>query len=109
MKLSAKKCIPCESKTMKPMSKTAAAKMIKQVAGWKLDKSAKKIVRDFIFKDFKQALRFTNTVGKIAEQEGHHPDISIHYNRVAIDLWTHSIGGLSENDFIIAAKINEIS
>ena len=62
-----------------------------------------------LFSDFKTALKFVNAVGKIAEREGHHPDIAIHYNQVVLDLWTHSIGGLSENDFIVAAKIDAMA
>ena len=108
MKLSDKKCIPCESNQVKPMSKTAALKMVKQVPGWKCDATAKHIAREFLFKDFKSAMKFVTTVAKIAESNGHHPDISIWYNKVRLDLWTHSIGGLSENDFIVAAKVNEI-
>src|SRR5262249_44455594 len=102
------KCIPCESNKAKPMGKKAVAAMVKQVPGWMADKSAKHITRSFLLKDFKKAMKFVTAVAKIAESEGHHPDISIFYNRVTLVLWTHSIGGLSENDFILAAKINEI-
>lgn len=67
-----------------------------------------KIRHEFKFKDFKQAMAFVNKAADVAEEEGHHPDIHIHYNRVIIELWTHSIGGLSENDFIMAAKIERL-
>ena len=67
-----------------------------------------RIRHEFKFKDFKQAIAFVNKAADIAEEEGHHPDIHIHYNRVVIELWTHSIGGLSENDFIMAAKIERL-
>lgn len=62
-----------------------------------------------MFKDFKEAMSFVNNVAGIAEEEGHHPDILIHYNKVTLTLWTHFIGGLHENDFIIAAKINSLT
>lgn len=107
MKLSKKKCIPCEDKTMKPFTKRDALVYIKKVSGWKLEKTIK-ISRTFLFNNFKKALVFVNSVGKIAEKEGHHPDIFIWYNKVILELWTHSIGGLSENDFIIAAKVNDL-
>ena len=82
--------------------------MMKQVAGWTLDGEGKKITRDFLFKDFKEAMVFVNKVGDIAESEGHHPDIALWWNKVRLDLSTHAIGGLSTNDFVIAAKVNAL-
>lgn len=67
----------------------------------------KKITKKFKFKNFKEAMAFINKVAELAESEGHHPDIFIFYNRVKFELSTHAIGGLSENDFILAAKINK--
>ena len=64
--------------------------------------------REFRFDDFRQALAFVNRVGELAEQENHHPDIYLGYGRVRIDLWTHKIGGLHENDFVLAAKIDRL-
>lgn len=75
-------------------------------AGWQVI-GGKKIQKEFSFADFVQAMLFVNAVADLAEAEGHHPDIHIHYNKVRIELWTHAIGGLSENDFIVAAKISE--
>lgn len=109
MNLTKKKCIPCEDKSIKPMSRAATRDYVAAVPAWDLAKNAKKITREFLFSDFKTALKFVNAVGKIAEREGHHPDIAIHYNQVVLDLWTHSIGGLSENDFIVAAKIDAMA
>ena len=69
----------------------------------------KKLVREFKFKNFIKALDFTNRVGKLAEVQGHHPDIYIHsYNKVRIKIWTHEIKGLHKNDFILAAKIDKL-
>lgn len=79
-----------------------------QIKNWNVV-DGKQIQKDFKFKDFKEALAFVNKVGDIAEAEGHHPDISIYsWNKVKIELSTHSIGGLSLNDFILAAKIDQL-
>ena len=87
----------------------AYAPLLRQISGWKIEKTnPNKISRKFRFKNFKDAIKFVNKVASVAEREGHHPDFAIHYNRVVLTLWTHAIGGLSQNDFILAAKINEI-
>ena len=109
MKLTDQKCIPCEDKSIKPMKPIEAKKMMKEIPKWILEKSSKKISRTWLFADFKEAMKFVNTVAKIAEKDVHHPDIFIWYNKVRLDLWTHAIGGLSENDFIVAAKVNAAS
>lgn len=78
-----------------------------EVDGW--DRNGDVIQKDFLFQNFKEALTFINKVGEIAEMEGHHPDILLHeYKHVRISLSTHAIGGLSDNDFILAAKIDAI-
>ena len=74
---------------------------------WKL-KDDQLLEKSFEFPDFKQALDFTNSIGRIAEEQGHHPDIFLTYGEVRVQLSTHSAGGLTENDFILAAKINEL-
>ncbi|MFC1662999.1 4a-hydroxytetrahydrobiopterin dehydratase [Patescibacteria group bacterium] len=80
-----------------------------QVPGWEIVEDGKKITRDFTFKNFKEALKFINDVSAIAEREGHHPNLDLHeYKYVRITNYTHAIGGLHENDFILAAKINEL-
>lgn len=106
MNLLKKKCVPCEGKGMKPLSRADAQDYLDEIPGWALDKDAKKISKEFKFKDFIGAINFVNAVAEIAEMEGHHPDIHIHYNKVLLELSTHAIGGLSENDFILAAKID---
>jgi 4a-hydroxytetrahydrobiopterin dehydratase len=108
MELVKKHCIPCEG-GMPPLTNKEENKLIKEIKGWVLDrKGIHKIKKSFLFKDFKEALKFVNKVGKIAEKEGHHPDIYIFYNKVDITLYTHAVKGLSENDFILAAKIDEM-
>lgn len=102
-----KKCVPCEGGTP-PMSLDKIKKYLPQLKNqWEVIKD-KKISHSFKFKTFKEAIAFVNKVADLAEQEGHHPNIHILYNKVKIVLATHSIGGVSENDFIIAAKIEMV-
>jgi 4a-hydroxytetrahydrobiopterin dehydratase len=105
MELAAKKCIPCEGGTP-PMGELEAKALLKEVEGWQLLEN--KIQKVFKFKDFKESMEFVNRVADLAEEEGHHPDILISWNKVTLNLTTHAIGGLSENDFIMAAKINKM-
>ncbi len=107
MDLLNKKCVPCEGGT-KPMTKEESQKYLAEVLGWGVIEDGKKISKEFVFPDFVQAIRFIDKIAEIAEQEGHHPDLHIFYNKVRIELSTHAIGGLSENDFILAAKINAL-
>lgn len=103
-----KKCVPCEAGTP-PLPEKDTLALLLEVPGWDLGADKKRITREYKFKDFKEALAFVNDVGRIAEEEGHHPDISLfNYKYVRISLSTHAIGGLSENDFILAAKIDEL-
>ena len=105
MDLTQKKCKPCEGNTP-PLAEEQANELLKQIPGWEIKNGH--VFRQFKFKNFKEAIAFVNKVAEIAEAEGHHPDIAIHYNKVTIELWTHAVNGLSENDFILAAKINTI-
>jgi 4a-hydroxytetrahydrobiopterin dehydratase len=86
----------------------AEAMLLFHVKDWVLSQDAKSISKKFEFKNFAEALAFVNKVGAIAESEGHHPDIELGWGKVNITLTTHAIGGLSQNDFIVAAKINNI-
>jgi 4a-hydroxytetrahydrobiopterin dehydratase len=101
------KCVPCEG-GVDPIDREGAQKYLPDVPGWNLSLDSKMITKEFKFKDFIGAINFVNNIAELAESEGHHPDIKINYSKVTLDLWTHAIGGLSENDFIMAAKINEI-
>ncbi len=102
-----KKCEVCEG-GVPPLNAYETENYMVEIPGWELSSDGKKISRSFIFRDFVKALDFVDAVADIAEMEGHHPDIHIFYNKVTLELYTHSIGGLSENDFIIAAKVNQI-
>ena len=101
--LTQKKCVPCEG-GVPSLDKATVERLLTQVSGWSLQ--GKWISKEFKFKNFVLAMKFVDRVADIAEQEGHHPDIHIHYNLVRFDIWTHTIDGLSENDFILAAKID---
>lgn len=103
--LTAKKCIACEG-GIPPLKPAEARSLLKEVdSGWSI--KGIKIIREFKFVDFKAAIEFINKVADIAEGEGHHPDIYLHgWNNVRIELYTHAINGLHENDFIVAAKID---
>ena len=105
MELSKKKCIPCEA-GMPPMNKEEIKKYSKMIIGWGLKDG--KLYKNFKFRDFKETLEFVNKVGKVAEKEGHHPDIYFTWGKCTIELYTHSIKGLSENDFLLAKGINKI-
>ena len=102
-----RKCVPCDGK-ITPLSPEQAQEYLKEVPGWTISPDRKKISCHFDFHDFVEAIKFVNEVARVAENEGHHPDIHIFYNKLDIDLWTHAIGGLSENDFIVAAKLNTL-
>lgn len=101
-------CIPCEGGSVKPLPRADAERLLLEIMGWDLSKNAKEISKEFVFKNFDKAMDFVNMVADTAEFEGHHPDIHISYNTVRFNLSTHAIKGLSENDFIMAAKIDGI-
>lgn len=105
--LSKKRCIPC-SKGTPPLKGETLSMLYNQLnQGW-LVVNEHHLEKEYIFSDFQTALLFTNRVGELAEQEGHHPDIYLSYGKVKILLWTHKIDGLSESDFILAAKCDEV-
>ena len=103
--LRSRQCRPCKKGTP-PLNGESLAQFQQQLgAGWKVVEEHH-LEKEYSFKNFKEALDFTNRVGAIAEQEDHHPDIHLGWGKVKLTLWTHSIGGLSENDFILAAKLD---
>lgn len=112
MNLLDKHCVPCEGGDP-PLPDGKEDEMLKLIQhdneGWILLRDGThRLRRQFKFKNFMEAIGFVNKVAEIAEKEGHHPDIYIFYNKVQLDLFTHAVGGLSENDFIMAAKIDKI-
>ncbi len=101
--LAKKKCVPCTVGTL-PLTGKELQQTFKQLEdGWDLFED-KRIEKTYLFKDFKGALAFVNDLGKIAEEQGHHPDIELSWGKVKVILWTHKIHGLSESDFVMAAK-----
>ena len=105
--LLSKKCVSCEGGEL-PLTQKQAEMMMPQIPGWNFERDMA-VGREFSFMDFKKAVAFVNEVADLAEKKGHHPDILIHgWNHVRIALTTHAINGLSGNDFIVAAKVNEI-
>jgi 4a-hydroxytetrahydrobiopterin dehydratase len=105
-----KKCVPCEGGVI-PFDISEIHKYQKRVDGWSIIKNSKNIYfleKNFKFENFKKSLNFVNEVGKISELEGHHPDINFGWGYVNINITTHAIEGLSENDFILASKIDAL-
>jgi 4a-hydroxytetrahydrobiopterin dehydratase len=105
MKLSGERCAPV-AKGEVPLAQSQAAELSRQVPGWSLKEAA--LERDFVFKGFAEAMEFVNRVAAIASAEDHHPDMCVYYNKVSFKLTTHKIGGLTRNDFIVAARIDDL-
>ena len=107
--LTQQKCVPCEG-GVEPLKRAEFQPYLDAVNDWSVVDNDLQIEKEFVFKNFKQALAFINKVGEIAESEGHHPDIYLHnFKKVKISLMTHAIKGLSTNDFILAAKIDALA
>jgi 4a-hydroxytetrahydrobiopterin dehydratase len=105
MEWTERRCVPCEGGTAK-LTPEKVKDLLETLEGW--EAAGDRIRKSFKFSDFRGAMRFVNQMAELAEQEGHHPDFSVHYSKVEVTTWTHSIGGLSENDFILAAKIDAL-
>lgn len=103
-----KKCVPCEGGVPK-LTPEEAADQISEIDGWSIVHDGERIRKDWKVSNFVSGMNFLNQVMDVAEDEGHHPDVHLWgYRNVYIEIWTHAIGGLSENDFILAAKIDKI-
>lgn len=104
--LASRKCEPCEEGT--PAIKgPELRRLYGQLEGWNLV-NEHHLEKEYLFNDFREALAFVNRLGEVAEREGHHPDVFLTWGKVKVTLWTHSVGGLSENDFILAAKADSV-
>ncbi len=104
--LASQECVPCKG-GVPPMGREQISKYLGQVDGWGIEKEYH-LTRTFTFPDFQSALDFVNRVGELAEAQGHHPDIYLAWGMVKIEIWTHKIKGLTESDFILAAKIDRL-
>ena len=106
--LTSKRCQPCEG-GIPPLPAEQVRELLAAVPSWQLTADGRRIRREWRVKDFATALDFFDDVGKLAEEEGHHPDLHlVGYRNVAVEIWTHAVNGLTENDFILAAKIDKI-
>ena len=106
--LAAKKCVSCEGGVSK-LTRAEASAQLQRLVGWELTPEHDRIRKSWVLKNFMAAMRFFEQVAVVAEAEGHHPDLRLErYRHVTIEWWTHAVGGLSENDFICAAKIDQL-
>lgn len=106
--LAARRCEPCEGGTP-PLPGDQAQRLLEQISSrWRMAADDRALEREIVFRDFRRAMDFLNGLADLAEAEGHHPEFTCSYNRVRLRLSTHAVGGLSENDFILAAKIDEM-
>lgn len=103
--LSSKSCQPCKG-GVPPLSEDRSKELLQQLDQWKII-DQHHLHKELIYPDFVQALAAVNTIGNIAENEGHHPDLYLTWGKVRVEIWTHKINGLTESDFILAAKIDE--
>jgi 4a-hydroxytetrahydrobiopterin dehydratase len=108
MDFAQKRCVPCEGGVPR-MTRPQVDEALRSLDGWDAREDATQIHKHYRFKDFLTAMRFVNALAALAEQEGHHPDFAVRsWSTVDVTLWTHAIGGLSENDFIVAAKLDRL-
>ena len=108
MDLKKKKCVPCEGYS-DPLINSEEDAFLMEVKDWKLVRDSEhRIIKEYSLVHFRDSISFVNQIADLAEDEGHHPNITIKFSTVEIEIYTHAIGGLSENDFILAAKIDEI-
>ena len=106
MSLAEKHCVPCRG-GVPPLKGAELDKLKAQVSGWDVV-NEHHLLKKYTFPDFKTALDFVNRAGAIAEQEGHHPDLYLSWGKVGVEIWTHKIDGLTESDFVLAAKLDNI-
>lgn len=104
MALSQKNCVPCRG-GIPALSRSEFEPMLAELSGWQV-KDDNRLLKSYKFSDFKSAMELANQIGDLAEQEGHHPDLLVRWGELGIELWTHAVGGLTESDFILAAKID---
>lgn len=105
--LSSMQCVPCRG-GVPPLQGDEIKRLLAQVNGWEVV-SEHHLQKNYGFSNFREALEFVNRVGELAEEQGHHPDICFGWGKVEITIWTHKIDGLTESDFILAAKIDKLS
>jgi 4a-hydroxytetrahydrobiopterin dehydratase len=107
MELHERNCVPCKG-GIPPMSPDEVAKLLANVEGWGAPRD-RRLMKTFKFPDFKAALAFVDRVGAMAEQQNHHPDLQLAWGKVVVEVWTHKIDGLTESDFVFAAKCDQLA
>ncbi|HYC54372.1 MAG TPA: 4a-hydroxytetrahydrobiopterin dehydratase [Candidatus Binatia bacterium] len=103
--LATRKCVPCRD-GMPALNENEARRLLGQLDGWTIE-GGHHLTKQWKFPDFVSALAYVNALGAIAEEQGHHPDLTLGWGRVGAQIWTHAAGGLTENDFILAAKADQ--
>ncbi len=103
--LASKTCVPCRG-GVPPLTMDVASRLMEQLTGWAFEQGH--LAKSYAFADFGGALEFVNRIGSISQEQGHHPDIYMTWGKVSVELWTHKIDGLTESDFILAAKFDEV-
>jgi 4a-hydroxytetrahydrobiopterin dehydratase len=107
MDFASKRCVPCEG-GVPAMTPREVEEALGSLDGWDVREGSTRLHKHHRFRDFKEAMRFVNAMADLAEAEGHHPDFTVHYDTVDVVLFTHAVGGLSQNDFILAAKLDQL-
>lgn len=105
--LASRECVPCRG-GVPPLTEAERAPLLAQLDGWSVVEGHH-LSKSFTFPDFVEALAFVNRVGEVAERNGHHPDVLLSWGKVRVDIWTHKIDGLTESDFVLAAKCDQVS
>ena len=103
--LAQKDCVPCKG-GVAPLTREQFDPLLKQLGGWSVERDHH-LVKSYSFSDFAKGLEFVNRVGEMADKQGHHPDVYLSWGKVRIEVWTHKINGLTESDFVFAAKADE--
>lgn len=107
MSLAERHCVACRG-GLPRLTDAALAAGLAELPAWTLAAGGARLERRFKFRDFVQAMRFVNAMADLAEREGHHPDFSVHWNRVDVTIWTHDAGGLTDNDLVLAARVGAL-
>ncbi len=105
--LAERSCVPCRG-GVPPLTKTEYAPLLSQLDGWEVE-NGHHLRKQFAFDDFLGALDFTNRAGAVAEEQGHHPEITVGWGHAIVEIWTHKIDGLTESDFVLAAKYDQLT
>jgi 4a-hydroxytetrahydrobiopterin dehydratase len=107
MTLADKTCVPCRG-GIPPLTRDQFLPLLSELEGWEV-LDDRKLAKNFLFKGFRKPMELANRIAELAEEQGHHPDLLIRWGELRVEIWTHKIDGLSESDFILAAKIDQLA